>query len=915
MYEQEKQRLTHLTILMCYTILTLVLSVEAFLMKWDMSAVVLLLLGILLNWWVHITEKIPSQTKLWLYFGLSMLAFFYYGIHETSMYDIAMVMIVIMVIYSVAEMNSIINCCMATYYLTMGYDLLVVTNGATQWNLLNITRIMLHLCMVYVAGHMIKLVLQRRNKEKMIAEVKIGELEEVHKRTEEFLTNVSHELRTPINAVTGITTVMIKNEENPHKRRDILSIQTAGQRLFQQIEDILDYTEIDTGRLTVSEDSYMISSVINDIITEIRLKERENIPEVVFDVDAGMPALLIGDGRKVKKIIRHLLANAIRFTKSGGVYVRIYAIRKPYGINLCIKVRDTGIGVDEEQIQKIKERFYQSVDGKSRKSGGLGLGLPIVYGMTSVMDGFVQMESTVGEGTVVSVSIPQKIANDAPCMSINHPENLCLACFLRPEKYTSPEVRDYYNETIQHMVQELDLTLHRISSLEDLNKLISIYHLTHLFVGKEEYAENAAYLEKLDADINVIVFADNEFEVPVNSRITLIRKPFYCLSLVNILNASVSEEEEFFREKHILCPGIRVLVVDDEPMNLMVAEGIFKEYRMQVTTADSGRRAIELCETEEFDLVFLDHMMPEMDGVETLKLLRKLSAESDKKLTVIAFTANAVSGAREMFRKEGFDEFVSKPVEDMELERVLRKVLPKSALVLMDDNGRISGSTADMVGEEFDSYEFKMESLETLGIQTQLGLNYCRGDVSFYMELLKRFVKESETKTIELNHYYAEKELENYRIYVHALKSTSKMIGADRFSEMARNMEEAAKKKELNYILEHHEEMMEQYQWLIDGISSILRAGDESDAQTSGEESEVSGEELLLVLGALKDCLDTFETDKAEAIFMEQKGKSYQGKALDVLLCEIREYTDNFECDKAVEKLLEITKNIEGGMA
>ncbi len=922
MYEQERQRLSHLTILLCYTVFTIALTFETLVMDWDMGAVVLLNLALIVSWIIHITEKLPNTIRLWLYFLLSMLGFFYYGVHETSLFDLAPVIIVAMSIYSMLEMPSIINCCMGTYYLIICYDFVFVLDGNEEWNSLTITRLLLHLALVFMAGQMGKLLMNRRRREQSIMNRRIEELEEVNRRTEYFLTNVSHELRTPINAVTGITSVMMKSERDEKKRKDIMSIQSAGRRLFQQIEDILDYTEIDTGRIVVSEEPYMISSLVNDILTETKLREQENCPELVLDIDAKMPAMLLGDGRKIKKIIKHLIDNAMKYTKDGGVHIRIYALWKSYGINLCIKVRDTGIGVEEEHLKKITQRFYQSGNSKERRSGGLGLGLPIVFGMTTAMDGFIQMESKEGEGTMVAVSIPQKVVDASPCMVVENVEELCMACYLRPEKYTSPEVRDYYNETITHMVYELGVSLHRLTEIEELEKLISRYRLTHLFIGKEEYEENAEYIEGLDKGIEVAVFADNSFVMPEGSRIKIVRKPFYCLSLVNILNARVSEEEELYQERHMLCPGVKVLVVDDEPMNLMVAEGIFKGYEMQVTTAESGKRAIELCQTEDFDVIFLDHMMPEMDGVETLKLLRKLPSESGKTLTVVAFTANAVSGAREMFRREGFDDFVSKPVEDMELERVLRRVLPKSSIIFVNDQERREalarmGMSEDAYDETTGklSDELKIARLEATGIQAQVGLNYCRGDVPFYEELLSAFVQDYQRRADEINGYLSGEDIENYHIRVHALKSSAKMIGANHFSELAKTMEEAAKNTDIAYIKSHHEALLEEYEEVVKNIKYALGMDEAQTAKERNDAVEISKEDLLECLYSMRSGLDTFEIDKAEEVMSRLKDTMYQGRYIEDLLQAVMQDVDNFECAAASQKVEAIISEIEGGQA
>lgn len=926
MYEQEKQREINLLLLLVYTLLIMVLTAESFLMGWEIKPIVQLLLGVAVCWWLHMTEKVSAPMRVWICFILSMLAFFFYGTHETSIYDLAPVMILIMILYSAAEEPLIIKICVITYILTMCYDFMFVIRGAAEFSVLMVTRTMLHILMVSLSGYLLKSVLSRRSKERKITNKKIVQLEETNRSTEDFLANVSHELRTPINAVTGITAVMLKNEDDAEKVKDLLAIQAAGHRLFGQIGDILDYTEIDTGRIKVSEDTYMISSLINDVIIGSRLPQRENAPELIFDIDAGIPAVLLGDEKKIKKILEHLIDNAFKFTKKGGICVRAYARRKSYGINLCISVSDTGIGISKEELKKIKDRFYQSNAGRNRRAGGLGLGLPIVYGMVSAMEGFIQIQSTVGQGTTVSVSIPQKVSDGAPAMVVENREDLCLACYLSPEKYKVPEVRDYYDDMISHLVQGLDVTLHRVTNIDDLRKLTSVYKLTHLFIAGEEYEENQAYFEDLEPSIKVIVAADEDFVLPQGSRVKLLKKPFYCLPIVNILNAGASEDEALFKEKRMICPDVRVLVVDDEPMNLMVAEGIFRDYQMSVTTAESGRKAVELCETEEFDLVFLDHMMPEMDGVETLKQLRRNNAETGRELTIIAFTANAVSGAREMFLQEGFDEFISKPVEPLEMERILRKVLPKSSVCYVDENdikalkagnpdSQKVGTTDGQVSEK------RLEQntfirLESVGIHTHSGLQYCGGDRQFYVELLTKFATDAGRKETEINGFFKQEDFKNYGIMVHALKSTAKMVGADSLSENARRSEAAAKNHDADYIREHHEELLDEYQQIVQGISDVLQLSEDNPVQEEqGDKSEISREDLLYQLEKLKGGLDTFEADKAEAVMAEISGSVYEGASVGGLLYNVRQDVNDFEFASASEKVEALMKKVEGGEA
>ena len=922
MEDKEKMQKAYLVVLICCTIFTTVLVGESLLLGWELSTALLLLVCDIFCWGIHITKKLPPNIGLYINVLLTMVTFFFYGSHETSIYDIAPVVIILMIMYSMIENKTILNLCMVTYYITMAYDFIFVIKDYSDFDSLQISRTLLHLGLVYMAWYVIKVQINSKSKERHITEEKIIRLEDSNKRAEDFLTNMSHELRTPINAVTGITNTMLRTEDNAAKRKDILSIQMAGQRLFNQIEDILDFTEIDTGRIRISEDSYAISSLINDIISGNRIAEHDKNVELIIDIDASMPAMLTGDGRKIKKIIKHLIDNGLKFTKVGGVYVKIFAMSKDYGVNLCIKVSDTGIGMSDEELTRIKEKYYQNNSGTDRKTGGLGLGLSIVYGMVSAMEGFIQVESELGRGTTVSISIPQKVADYSSHMTVRNKENLFIACFLEPEKYVVPEVRKYYNDMISGLVNGLDIELRRISSIDELKQLIAKYQVTHLFVGKEEYLKYTSYLGQIDKSTEIVVVSDDELKFPAVRQFKLIKKPIYCLPVVNILNASATDTDNS-QSGYMSCPGVKVLVVDDEPMNLMVAEGIFKGYKMSVKTARSGMEAIDICDKESFDIIFLDHMMPEMDGIETIKRLRKIHLDDDKPMTIVAFTANAVSGAREMFLDEGFDEFISKPIEDCELQRVLKKRLPKSSVVythdihtddVQDDNSVITQDDASVSAEKSD-----MEKLGDIGIDTKSGLSYCRGDEQFYKELLIKYAKDAKAKHDDMEKSFEENDWENYCIQVHALKSTSKMIGQDRLSEMARLAEDAAKNVDADYIKVHHNEIMNEYILLAGNILTILTSdADDDSPESSGDTAStdkpsITKEKFIEYLEQLKQCFATYEAQSADEIIDSLNGYQYNGVDVADLLKHIAGDIEDFEFDAADDKTDKLILEVKGG--
>lgn len=370
----------------------------------------------------------------------------------------------------------------------------------------------------------------------------------------------------------------------------------------------------------------------------------------------------------------------------------------------------------------------------------------------------------------------------------------------------------------------------------------------------------------------------------------------------------------------MLCPDVKVLVVDDEPMNLMVAEGIFKEYEMQVKTVHSGMEALALSEREEFDLIFLDHMMPEMDGVETLKRLRRLLADSEKTATIVAFTANAVSGAREMFFEEGFDEFVSKPIELVELERVLRNVLPKSAVRYVDKDYRTGQNKEPLDSkphgeqqEQAASDRERADLLEEAGIHTKNGLQYCMNNTAFYDELLLKFAADADKKREEIDRFFGQKDWENYCILVHALKSTARMTGADALSDLAKGLEDAAKKADAAYIEMHHEKLLTAYRETVQRIRDIFGEEDEEGAQK--EYQEISASAFRERLNEIQNSLNTFEAEKAKNLIEKLSGFVYDGEPVAGLLEEAGRDIDDFEITAALEKVKALLCNVGDGEA
>ena len=679
-----KQTSIHLLLASIVTMFGVMLILTILAMSWEPWMIPVILTGNTLVWILHIGRVGSDGFYENLYVGLLMVGFFFFGVHMNTLFDIPAVACMLILVFSMFDKKRLLYMTVALYILVLLYHFFLLHTISLDMDAQDMVRVGFGATVVVGATAIARFRIIRRRMTRQEHEITLKQLAKSGRQNAEFLSNVSHELRTPINMVFGISEVILEKNISPEIRADMESIQLAGKRLSGQINNMLDYTEIVEGTLTPAKEPYMITSLLNDIITMTAMQSSKQHLEMVFDLDPKIPAVLIGDVEKISHVLKILLENALKFTEEGGLNVCIEFRRESYGINLLIDVCDTGIGMTDSQLAQMCDDFYQAESGSSRFAGGLGLGLPIARGLLHAMGGFVSFDSKEQQGLQAHITIPQGVENDRQALSIFDPGRLCIACYFRPEKYASDEVRRYYDNMILHMVEGLGIEGYQVHNFEGLLKLQNNHALTHVFIAQAEYEENTAYYEELAATLQVVVIAEREFMLDRDSRLLVVHKPFFALSVVNLLNGEAGAngfgEAQAAGRRPFSCEGVRVLAVDDEEMNLVVAKGVLGSYGIQVDTCLSGKEAVERCASTAYDMVFLDHMMPGFDGVQTLKQIRELNGGMYQDLPVIALTANTISGAREMFRQEGFTEFIPKPIERPVLERVLHKVLPEECV-------------------------------------------------------------------------------------------------------------------------------------------------------------------------------------------------------------------------------------------
>ena len=503
-----------------------------------------------------------------------------------------------------------------------------------------------------------------------------------NKAKSSFLANMSHEIRTPINAVLGMDEMILRESEEQDTLNYAEDIRVAGRTLLSLINDILDFSKIEEGRMEILPVQYELSSVVVDLVNMVRERATKKGLKLVLKVNSEIPNLLYGDEIRIKQIALNLLTNAVKYTEKGEVRFTIdYRRTSDDEIFVSFRVSDTGIGMKEEDMNKLFSPFERIEESRNRSIEGTGLGMSIVKQLLALMESKLDVKSVYGEGSEFSFEVSQKVIGKEPMGNIS-------------ERF------------------------------------------------KRTNVQRKAYKELFHA------------------------------------------------------PKADILVVDDTEMNLLVIKNLLKKTQVRIDTAASGQEALASAGRKAYDIIFIDHMMPEMDGIETLHRIRESKDGEAEKTVYVALTANAVSGAREMYLSEGFEDYLSKPVDGNELEEMVMKYLPEDKIEKTDseDNDGPADDTLKMADED------PLAGLDMIPeINRKSGIANC-GSKDGYVSVLETFHRSAEEKAEEIEKYLEAGDIKNLTVKVHALKSSARIIGASQLSEKAAALEEAGKAEDLETI-------------------------------------------------------------------------------------------------------------------
>lgn len=620
---------------------------------------------------------------------------------------------------------------------------------------------------------------------------------EAHMKSD-FLANMSHEIRTPMNAVIGMAEMALRKELPPAAREYIKQIMASGRTLLAIINDILDFSKIESGKMDINLTEYEPFSIVKDVANVIMTRIGDKNLEFIVDVAPDIPRQLMGDSIRIRQIIINLANNAVKFTKVGYVYLSVgYERISDREIMLKVMVEDSGIGIKQEDMGRLFRSFQQLDSKRNRNVEGTGLGLAISKQLVSLMNGHIKVESEYEKGSRFSFEIPQFVIDDQPSVKVEKDTSRAVGLFC---------TNKYIRANMKKMLEQLNVKCLMVEEREDLKRLEE--RNAEFFLIELEDNSYASitndFMTAHPSMTGVWITRYGEKIKPFQENVIAVPKPLHIMDLAKILAhedlyGDEDDEEENFE---FIAPEAEILVVDDNVPNLMVAEGILAPLQMKIDKASSGKQAIEMIEKKHYDLIFMDHMMPELDGIETTRIIRRFHEDYDN-VPIIALTANVMEETRAMFLVEGMNDFVAKPIELNVIVSKIKQWLPAKKIQRVESEGEKEEQKQERLKRIAEKIVIpKLDVISAMKLA---------GSETLFWQILREYAKSISRKTQLIQKHLNEKNWKNYTIEAHALKSFSRQVGALELSELAAKMEQAGNKNDIDFILAHHAEMLEKY--------------------------------------------------------------------------------------------------------